>query len=185
MIRMQQNMSQLLIIDIQDKVLAPIPNKQQILSNAARLIQAAKLLGVPVTVSEQYPKGLGPTVETLRSLLGNEAAVFDKVHFSCLKNDALRQHLEEHRDVGRGQIIVTGIEAHVCVGQSVLDMIADGYEVFVAADAVGSRAQTSLELALRRLERTNAFIVDSEMVMFEWLEKAGTPEFKTLQSLIK
>lgn len=185
MIRIQRKMSQLLIVDIQDKFLAPIPNKQQIVEMSARLIRAAKRLDVPVTVSEQYAKGMGHTVEPLRALLGNDATFFDKIHFSCLKHDEMRFHLEEQRDTGRGQIIVAGIETHICVGQTALDLIADGYEVFVVADAVGSRMQMSWELGLRRLEKAGAFIVDSEMVLFEWLGKAGTAEFKELQELIK
>lgn len=185
MIRMRRGMSQLLIIDVQNKVLAPIPNKREIIENIVHLIEAAKLLSVPVTVSEHYPEGLGPTVKPLKAALGGDAAFFDKIYFSCLKQDALSHHLEEHRDMGRGQVIVAGIETHVCVGQTALDLIAEGYEVFVVADAVGSRAQTSRDLGLRRLERSGAFIVDSEMVLFEWLEKAGTPEFKALQKLIK
>ncbi len=185
MIRMQRKMSQLLIVDIQDKVLAPISNKEKIVDMSSRLIYAAKALGVPITVSEQYPKGLGSTVEPLRSLLSGAASFFDKLHFSCLKDDRLRVHLEEHRDAGRGQVVLAGIEAHICVGQTALDLIADGYEVFVIADAVGSRAEGSKKLALRRLERAGAFVADCEMALFEWLEKAGTEEFKTLQNLLK
>jgi nicotinamidase-related amidase len=185
MMLMKRKMSQLLIVDVQDKVLKPIPNKNEILKSILRLIHAAKKLEVPITVSEHYPKGLGPTHESLRSLLDDEAACFDKIHFSCLKNDAIRHHLEDYRDHGRGQVIVAGIETHVCVGQTTLDLIADGYEVFVVADAVGSRADSSRKLALRRFERAGAFIVDSERVLFEWLDKAGTDEFKALLSLIK
>lgn len=185
MMLMKRKMSQLLIVDVQDKVLGPVPKKDEILKNILRLIHAAKKLGVPITVSEHYPKGLGPTHQALQSLLGDEAAFFEKIHFSCLKNDTIRHHLEDHRDQGRGQIIVAGIETHVCVGQTTLDLIADGYEVFVTADAVGSRAESSRDLALRRFERAGAFIVDSEMVVFEWLDKAGTDEFRSLLSLIK
>ncbi|MGF1622435.1 MAG: hydrolase [Rhodomicrobiaceae bacterium] len=185
MMLMKRKMSQLLIVDVQDKVLGPIPNGDDILKNIVRLIHAAKKLGVPITVSEHYPKGLGSTHESLRHPLGDEAACFDKIHFSCLKNDAIRHHLEDHRDHGRGQIVVAGVETHVCVGQTTLDLIGDGYEVFVAADAVGSRAERSRDLALRRFERAGAFVVDSEMVMFEWLEKADTDEFRALLPLIK
>ncbi len=185
MMLMKRKMSHLLIVDVQDKVLGPIPNKDEILKNIVLLIHAAKKLGVPMTVSEHYPKGLGSTDESLRNLLGDEAAFFDKIHFSCLKNEAIRHHLEDHRDHGRGQIVVAGVETHVCVGQTVLDLIGEGYEVFVTADAVGSRAQGSRDLALRRFERAGAFVVNSEMVMFEWLGKAGTDEFRALLPLIK
>jgi len=185
MMRMQRKMSQLLIVDIQDKVLDPIPNKQDIVDGVARLVGAAKVLDVPITVSEHYPKGLGPTVEAVRTAIGDGGSFFEKLEFSGLMNEALRRHLEDHRYHGRGQIVVAGIETHVCVGQTALDLIADGYEVFVAADAVGSRAETSRTLALRRLERCGAFIVDSEMVLFEWLGAAGTPEFSALLPLIR
>jgi len=185
MMLMKHKMSQLLIVDIQDKVLNPVQGKDEIVRKTSHLIEAAKTLNVPITVSEQYPQGLGPTTHTLKSRLGNNATTFDKTHFSCLKHRPLRHHLEDHRDQGRGQMIIAGIEAHVCVGQTALDLIAEGYEVFVVADAVGSRSDVSRKLGLRRLERAGAFVVDSEMVLFEWLEKSGTEEFKALQSLIK
>lgn len=185
MMRMHQKMSQLLIVDIQDKVFAPIPNKQDIVKRTVWLIEAAKTLDIPITVSEEYPKGLGRTVKPLQEAAGASASYFEKLEFSGVRNDALRHHLEEHRDHARGQIIIAGIEAHVCVTQTALDLVAEGYEVFVVADAIGSREEISREISLRRLERCGAIIVNSEMVIFEWLEKAGTPEFKTLLPLIK
>lgn len=185
MMRMQKQMSQLLITDIQDKVLAPIPNKNEIIEKAGHLIRAATVLDVPVTVSEHYPQGLGNTIGDLKNLLSPETSIFDKMHFSCVQDEKLHHHLEDYRDQGRGQIIVAGIEAHVCVTQTALDLIADGYEVFIVADAVGSRGARSCELGLRRLQRCGAFLVDTEMVLFEWLEQAGTPEFKSLLPLIK
>ncbi len=183
--RMHRKFSQLLIVDIQDKVLAPIVEGPELVENSNRLIRAARALGVPITVSEQYPQGLGATVERLRSQLGADAAILPKVHFSCLQDEALRFHLEETRDTGRGQMVIAGIEAHVCVAQTALDMIADGYEVFIVADAVGSRSPASRDLALTRLRQSGAQIVNTEMVIFEWLAKAGTPEFKELRFLIK
>jgi nicotinamidase-related amidase len=185
MTRMNSNMSQLLIIDIQDKVLAPIPSKQKIVENSSRLIRAAGMLEIPITVSEQYPQGLGLTVEPLKDLLGNNASFLEKLHFSCMRDNILQHHLQDHRDNGRGQVIVAGIEAHVCVMQTVLDLIADGFEVYVIADATGSRADSSHALAMRRMDKTGAFIADTEMVIFEWMERAGTPLFKPLQALIK
>ncbi|NJM33890.1 MAG: hydrolase [Rhodomicrobium sp.] len=185
MLLMKRKMSQLLIVDLQDKVFAPIPERKKITDAAVKLIKAAKSLEIPITVSEQYPKGLGPTTEAVRAEIGNSAAVFDKVHFSCMRNDRIRLHLEENRDAGCGQMIISGIEAHVCVTQTALASIAEGYEVFVVADGVGSRSQASRDLGLKRLRQAGAVIVDSEMVIFEWLEQAATPEFKALQPLIK
>lgn len=185
MLLIKRKMSQLLIIDIQDKVFAPIPDRENITEAALLLIRAAKTLDVPITVSEQYPKGLGPTVEPIRAELGNAGEVFEKLYFSCIKDNSLRLHLEERRDMGRGQAVIAGIEAHVCVAQTALGLIADGYEVFVVADAVGSRSKLSRELGLTRIQLAGGVIVDSEMVLFEWLEQAGTPEFKSLQTLLK
>ncbi len=185
MMRMQRNMSQVLIVDIQDKVLAPIPSKETIIDKTIKIIKAAQILNIPITVSEQYPQGLGPTVEPLRNLLNGYGATYGKIDFSCMRDDVLRHHLQDHRDGARGQVVVAGIESHVCVLQTALDLIADGFEVFVAADAIGSRADLSHALATRRMERAGAFIVDTEMIIFEWLERAGTPEFKPLQALIK
>lgn len=185
MMLIRRQMSQLLIVDLQDKVLAPIPNKADIVQQAEKLVRAAGMLDIPITLSEQYPKGLGPTIETLGTILGAQASIFEKIYFSCLRNDPLRNHLDEHRDQGRGQIIVAGIESHVCVAQTALELIADGYQVFAVVDAMGSRAPSSHELALGRLERAGAFLVNTEMALFEWLEKAGTSEFKSIQALIK
>lgn len=185
MMRMQRNMSQVLIVDIQDKVIAPIASKQAIVENTSRLIKAADILNIPISVSEQYPQGLGATVKDLSSIFPSQTAVFEKLHFSCMREDSIRHHIQDHRDMARGQVVVAGIEAHVCVLQTVLDLIADGFEVFVVADATGSRAETSHSLAMRRMDRAGAFIADVEMVLFEWLERAGTPEFKPVQALIK
>ena len=110
-------------------------------------------LGVPVTVSQHYPKGLGPSVEALRSALTEDAAVLDKMHFSCMGDDALRHRFDALRDYGRGQVIIAGIEAHVCVGQTALDLIADGFEVYIAADGVSSRSSRSRDLSLKRIRQ--------------------------------
>jgi nicotinamidase-related amidase len=178
-------MSQLLIVDIQDKVFGPIPGKEKILQKTLELIQAAKVLEIPITVSEHYPNGLGQTVAPLRAALGEDAVICEKLHFSGAKDEKLRHRFEDLRDTGRGQVIVAGIEAHVCVMQTALNLIAEGFELFIAADAVGSRKAQSCELALARIRQAGAVIVDSEMVIFEWAEKAGTAEFKSLLSLLK
>ena len=185
MLRMNRKMSQLILIDIQDKVMTPIGDADRLTGVLARLVRIARRLDVPVTVTEHYPKGLGRTVESLRRELEPDAPILQKQHFSCLGDDALRHHLEDLRDLGRGQAVVAGIEAHVCVAQTALDMIVEGYQVFIVADAVASRAWESRDIALQRLREAGAHIVDSEMVMFEWLETSGTPEFRDLLPLIK
>ena len=177
--------SQLLIVDVQDKLLGAISGKDRVVERCVRLVRAARLLGLPITVSEQYPQGLGPTVDPIREAYGNAGFIVDKVEFSCLRSGSLRDRLHELRRQGRSQVVIGGIEAHVCVLQTAIDLEAQGFEAFVVADAIGSRSKTSRKLAIERLERAGADVVDSEMVMFEWLERAGTPEFKELQALIK
>jgi nicotinamidase-related amidase len=177
--------SQLLIVDVQDKLLGAISGKDRVVERCVRLVRAARLLGLPITVSEQYPQGLGPTVDPIREAYGNAGFIVDKVEFSCLRSELLRDRLHELRRQGRSQVVIGGIEAHVCVLQTAIDLEAQGFEAFVVADAIGSRSKTSRKLAIERLERAGADVVDSEMVLFEWLERAGTPEFKELQALIK
>lgn len=177
--------SQLVLVDMQEKLLPAIEGTAGVLQGCRRLITYARRLAVPITVSEQYPKGLGGTVEPLVALLGNEVTRLPKVEFSCLRNAGLHERIMKLCEEGRGEIIVAGIEAHVCVAQTVMDMIDNGCRVAVVADAVGSRMVESRDRALDRLARLGAEIVDTEMVMFEWLEAAGTPEFKDLQATIK
>lgn len=182
---LSRDKSQLLIIDVQEKLLPAMSDPQRVVARCARLIRAARTLEIPITVSEQYPRGLGPTVAPLREAIGNEGAVIDKVEFSCIRSDPLRERLHEFRRRGRPQVVMGGIEAHVCVTQTAIDLEHQGFEAFVAADAVASRAKSSRRLALARLLKTTVDVVDSEMVVFEWLGKAGTPEFKQLQALVK
>ena len=185
MMRMQRDRSQLLIVDLQEKVAPPIQNIAGVTEVCCRLVQIAQRLDVPVTLSEHYPKGLGPTVAALRGILSPEAEILEKVTFSCLLDPALHKRFDSLRDNGRGQVIVAGIEAHVCVGQTALDLISEGYEVFLVADGVSSRMPESRELSLQRVRQAGGWIIDSEMVLFEWLERAGTPEFKDLLHLLK
>jgi nicotinamidase-related amidase len=140
----------------------------------AKLVQAARILELPALVSEQYPKGLGPTAPEVG--LEQEPRI-EKTVFSAVRADGFDLS-------GRGQAIVCGIEAHVCVSQTVHDLLADGVEVHVPADAVGSRHTTDYERGLERMERAGAIVTTVEAVLFELLERAGTPEFKALQRLI-
>lgn len=177
--------SQLLIVDVQAKLLNVIAGKDRVVDRCVRLVRAARMLHVPITLSEQYPQGLGPTVDPIREAFANDGLVVDKVEFSCARSETLRDRLHELRRGGRPQVVIGGIEAHVCVTQTAIDLEAQGFEAFVVSDAVGSRAKTSRRLALARLQKDGVDVVDSEMVLFEWMERAGTPEFKELQALLK
>ena len=182
---LSRDKSQLLIIDVQEKLLPAMSDPERVVERCIRLVRAVRALDIPVTVSEQYPHGIGPTVSPLREALGNSGSVMDKVEFSCAKNDLLRERLHELRRRGRGQVVMGGIEAHVCVTQTAIDLEDQGFEAFVVADAVDSRAKSSRRLSLARLLKTGVDVVNSEMVLFEWLGKAGTPEFKELLGLVK
>ena len=182
---LSRDKSQLLIIDVQEKLLPAMSNPERVVERCVRLVRAARTLEIPITVSEQYPGGIGPTVAPLREAIGNSGAVIEKVEFSCLKNDALRDHLHELRRRGRPQVVLGGIEAHVCVTQTAIDLEDQGFETFVTADATSSRAKSSSRLALARLAKSGVDVVDSEMVVFEWLGRASTPEFKELLALVK
>lgn len=182
---MNRHKSHLLIIDIQEKLAPAVLSHETLIATVSKLARVARRLGIPVTVSEQYPQGLGPTVAPLRGEFGNHAAIFDKLHFSCLQSPRLAERLAMLAAEGRNQIIVAGMEAHICVAQTVLDLQSNGYSAFVVADAVSARRQLSIDLSLQRLRQAGAPGVDSEMVLFEWLERAGTAEFKELQPLVK
>ena len=175
----------LVIIDIQDKLLPAMADSAGVLANAVKLASAARHFGVPITISEQYPKGIGHTVPQLRAAAGPEAAVFEKMEFSCARNAALRERAAMISRAGRRQMIICGIEAHVCVLQSAIGFADLGHGVAVAADAMSSRLVASKDMALARLARSVIMPVTTEMVLFEWLERAGTADFKALLGLIK
>lgn len=171
----------LLVVDIQDKLLPAVRDREAVVANTRVLLEAATTLGVPVLASEQYPKGIGHMVPDVAELLP-EGAVVEKVHFSCLADPAFAQRFAA---LGRSQAVVVGLEAHVCVLQTAEQLLSAGKDVFVVADAVSSRVEASHALALRRLEADGARIVTTEMVVFEWLGQAGTPVFRELSRLIK
>ena len=180
---MNRNISQLLIIDIQEKLLPTIHAVNGMIERTRFLIEAARVLQVPITLTEQYPKGLGPTESELRAHCGNASPVFAKTSFSCLRDEAIAAHLASFTD--RRQLVVVGMEAHVCVLQTALDAHGHGYDVFVVGDAVSSRALSDSEAARRRLKAAGVTMVSAEMVFFEWLERSGTPEFKQLAPLLR
>jgi nicotinamidase-related amidase len=173
--------SVLCVIDVQERLAPVTAEPEQVIAKSALLMTAAARLGVPMLVSEQYPKGLGPTVDVL-SKIAPEGSVFPKVHFSCTENPDYRAHLDE---LGRGQMVVTGMEAHVCVLQTALGAQQAGYQVAVAADAVTSRDPANKSAALDRLAANGVEIVTTEMVVFEWLKTAGNDAFRDLSKLIK
>jgi nicotinamidase-related amidase len=176
---LQRESTALLVIDVQERINAVMADQGH-LPRLEVLVEACRGLDVPVISSEQYPQGLGSTVETLATALGETPA--PKLTFSCSRDDGLRGMIE---DSGRRQIIVTGIETHVCVLQTVLDLLLLGYEVHVPHDAVMSRRPTDKEWALHRMSAAGAIITSTESALFELLERCDTADFKTVAKLIK
>jgi len=178
------NQSQLLVIDEQTRLAGAMPELewQQIESNTGRLIKAAAALDVPVIISEQYPKGLGHTVESLKDGLGENSSLFEKTHFSCCQNTDYKKQLISNN---RKQLVICGMETHVCILQTAIDALESGFQVFIIADAVCSRDSQHKENALIRLQQAGAIISNHESVLFEWLRDARHEQFKFISSLLK
>jgi len=164
--------SVLLVIDMQEKVLPAIHERARVVANVEWLIRAAQKIGVPVAATEHYPKGLGHTAKSIRALLP-EGAVGTKNHFSSVA----AQCLTRLPGADRTQVVVVGVEAHVCLLQTALELVEEGKEVYVVADCVGSRHEFDRDLALARMRQEGARIVSREMVVFEWLAEGATPLF--------
>jgi len=160
--------SSLLLIDMQERLLPAMADSKAVLRRCEILLAAAKALAVPLAVSEQYPKGLGHTVPEIKDQVGN-APVFEKTAFSCWRDEALKRHLIAQHDGGRPQVVIGGIEAHVCVLQTAIDLAQAGFAVFVVADATSSRAPESAALAFDRLRAAGVEVVNTEMAVFELL----------------
>lgn len=169
--------STLLVIDFQSRLMPAIDEGALAVANAARLIAGADMLGVPALYTEQNPKGLGPTVA---ELCRPDMNVIAKTTFDSCRAGGFVEGLP-----ARGALVVAGCEAHVCVLQTVLGLIARGRDVFVVRDAVGSRRAESKETAIARMARAGAEIVTTEMVLFEWLVDAKHPRFKEVSALVK
>src|SRR5208337_1286839 len=169
----------LLIVDVQDKLVPKIREQEALVRNLAFLIDGARLLNMPVQATEQYPRGLGPTVPELASRLPERP---DKVGFSCCAIPSVADNF--HR-AARPKVVVAGIETHVCILQTVLDLLALDFRVYVPVDAVGSRYAIDHQQALRRMEQAGAIPVTVEMCVFEWVAGADHPQFKAISKLVQ
>jgi nicotinamidase-related amidase len=176
---MNRDDSALLVVDMQVKLLPLIAGSRRLIWNIRRLIDGAKILSVPVAATEQYPQGLGPTAAELTERLPPIPA---KLAFSACECGEI---MTTWRDKGIWKILVCGIETHVCVGQTVHDLLAEGFRVYVAADAVGARGQIDHEIALRRMDSAGATLTTTEAALFEWCGRSGSPEFKQISQLIR
>src|SRR4051812_37282406 len=176
---MNRDDSALLVVDMQARLLPLIPGHQRLIWNIRRLVEGAKTLGVPFAATEQYPQGLGPTTPELAALFENIPA---KTAFSCTE---CAEIFTTWRDRGIWKILVCGIETHVCVGQTVHDLLGEGFRVYVAADAVAARGQIDHDIALSRMDSAGATLTTTEAALFEWCARAGSPEFKQISQLIR
>ena len=175
--KLDSDRTALVVIDVQEGFRRAIPQFDRIAKATATLIEGAEAIGIPVVVTEQYPKGLGETVPEVAEHLPEGTRPLEKVVFSAAEAEGF--DLE-----GRDQALVCGIEAHVCVNQTALDLLADGVDVQVAGDAVGSRTDENKRVGLQKMERAGAEITSVETALFELLGRAGTDEFKRVQKLI-
>jgi hypothetical protein len=175
--------SSLLVVDVQENLGAAMPAKvlTRVLRNSELLARSSDLLDVAVLRTEQYPRGLGPTHAILREALPPSTETFEKVSFSCCGADGFQDALDR---INRSQVIIVGMEAHVCVLQTALDLSAAGLDVFVVEDAICSRRLENYQNALDRMRQTAITIVSAESVVFEWLESAGHKHFKAIQALL-
>jgi nicotinamidase-related amidase len=173
----------LVVVDIQEKLLPPIFNKEELVRNTRLLIQLAKLVDVPIMATTQYQRGLGSTVPEIASLLDG-VSIQDKLEFSCFGSGEFCSSLRSAPG-NRNTVLLCGMEAHICVMQTALGALNQGYLVHVASDAVGSRARWNWEVGLRRMEAAGAVISSTEMMMYELMRASGTPVFKEMLKHLK
>jgi nicotinamidase-related amidase len=176
--KLDRDRAALVVVDIQEAFRAALADFGAVADGAAKLVEGAKELGIPIVVTEQYPKGLGETVPEVADHFPEGTAPTEKVRFSAAEAEGFDLD-------GRDQALVCGIETHVCVNQTVLDLLGEGVETHVASDAVGSRTAENRELGLHKMERAGAVLTSVETALFELLGGSDAPEFKRVQALVK
>lgn len=172
------------VVDVQERLMGVMPEgiTETNLKNMKILLEAARILDIPVTVTEQYPKGLGPTIEEIKESVGEGFSPIEKVVFSCARADEFKSAL---KDLGRSSVLLTGVETHVCVLQTAIDLVNDGYSVYVPADAVVSRRKLDWQKGVDLMEKAGAVVGTTEAFLFQLLECAGTDEFKQISRLVR
>lgn len=174
----------LVLIDFQERLAAAMPEKvrERAVHHTRILLAASRTLGLPVVVTEQYAKGLGPTMKELRDELGDRYDPIDKLEFDCSQAEGFQERL---RATGRHEVILVGMEAHICVLQTAVGLLRAGYRVWVAQDAICSRAKHNWNAALRLLENEGAVVAPTETLLFLTMRRAGSPSFKAIIELIR
>jgi nicotinamidase-related amidase len=179
---MNRDDTAVLVVDVQERLIALVPGHLTIVWNIRRLLDAAAALALPVACTEQNPEKLGPTTAPLAKHLSGRLA---KMAFSCGGCEALQTSLDSWRNDGVFRILLCGIETHVCIQQTAFDLTAAGFEVYLAVDATGARRDIDHATALRRMESAGIILTTTEAAMFEWCRTAGTPEFRKISVLAK
>ncbi|MFR1766591.1 MAG: hydrolase [Lachnospira sp.] len=170
-----------LVIDYQEKLVPVMGDSSEFISRSKILLQGLIELGIPVIVTQQYTRGLGETISSIKDIDGIPNA-FDKITFSCIRDDNIAEAIER---LNVKNVIVCGCEAHICVLQTVIDLLAEAYNVYLVTDCVASRKSSDKDAALIRARQEGAMITTSEAILFELLERAGSDMFKTISGLIK
>ena len=171
----------LVVVDVQEKLFPYVENREEIKKKIIKLIKTSKLFSIPILVSEHYPKGLGRTIDEILKEIETVPKI-EKVTFSCGGSEDFNEKLSS---IGKKKIILCGIETHICVAQTVFDMLENGYKIFVAADAVSSRKSLDHNLGVERMREAGAVITTTEAVMYELMEEAANPLFKEFLKLVK
>ncbi len=179
--RIELDKAAAVLIDMQERLFPHMHQNEELLKRTKILLAGLTVLGVPTVATEQYPRGLGPTLSAIRELIP-EVTPIEKASFSCYAEPRFRETLGS---IDRRTIIVAGIEAHVCVQQTILDLLEAEYLPILVTDATSSRNPKDMEIALRRLEREGARLATVESILFEMTRVAGTPQFKEISSLVK
>ena len=173
--------SVLLVIDVQEKLFRAIHQKEQLLDNLQRLIKGIKVLEIPILLTEQYPQGLGTTIPEIAQLLPDSKPL-PKVNFSCCGDAAF---LQAFKKLNRKQVLIAGIESHVCVYQTAADLLTAGYEVYVVRDGVSSRTEQNIDIGLKMMAQLGAKITSTETALFELLKVAKGDKFKAISKIVK
>jgi len=180
--RIKQEETLALVIDFQERLLPAINNSKELIENTRKLIKGLNILGVPILVSQQYTKGLGMTVADIADAIGDNFSYYDKLTFSCYKDENIMQAIAAS---GRKNIIICGVEAHICVLQTAIDLVSARYKVIMVEDCVGSRKENDKKWGIKRALMEGAIPATSESLLFELLQTAGTDTFKKISGLVK
>jgi hypothetical protein len=178
--RIEKEETLCLAIDYQEKLMPVIERKEEMTGRSVRLLKGMKILHIPLIVTEQYPKGLGNTVSGIKEAACTEA--LEKIEFSCAQNQNVMDRIKEYQ---KKNILICGIEAHICVLQTVIDLQREGYQTVLAADCIGSRREEDKFFAIERAKAEGSVITTSEAILYELMKKAGTQEFREILKMIK